>query len=74
MAVLAVPNDLARHRRIAAARTAQLANDPLLTPGEHVDLLAGQRRTPAVHAAIAVGLQSAQAAAQQHALELLDMG
>ena len=74
MAVLAVPDDLARQRGLAAARTAQLADDPVLAPVVHVDALAGQRRAPAVGAAVAVGLQRADAATQQHALELLDMG
>ena len=73
MAVLEVAHDLARHRRLAAQRAAQLADDALRARLVQVDLLAGQRRAPAVGAAVAVGLQGADAAAQQHALELLDM-
>ena len=74
VAVLAVPDELARHRGLAAARATQLADDPLLAPGVEVDLLAGQRRAPAVGAAVSVGLQGTEAAAQQDALELLHMG
>jgi hypothetical protein len=55
--VLAVPDDLARDGSIPLARAAQLTDDPLLRTCVEVDLLAGQRRAPAVHATMAIGLQ-----------------
>jgi len=55
---LEVPDDLTRQRRLAACRTAQLADDPLLTTGVNVDLLARQRCTSAVSTAIPSCLQS----------------
>jgi hypothetical protein len=72
--VLAVPNDLARDGSIPLARATQLTDDPLLRACVEVDLLAGQRRASAVHAAMAIGLQRSEPAAQQHDLELLDVG
>lgn len=74
MAVLAVPDELARHRRFALARAAQLADDPVLASGVEMYLLAGQRRATAVGTAVPVGLQSPESAAQEHELELLDVG
>jgi len=74
VAVLAMPDDLARHRRLTLARAAQLADDPMWAPGIEVHLLACQRCAPAVDAAVPVGLERAQPAAQQQVLELLDMG
>ena len=72
MAVLGVAHDLGRDRGLAAQRAAELADD---APGAsvQVDVLAHERRAPAVGAAIAVGLQRADAATQQDALELLDV-
>jgi hypothetical protein len=69
-----MPDDLARDGSLAPARAAQLAHDPLLCAGVQVDLLAGQRRTPAIHAAMAVRLERPETAAQQHDLELLYVG
>ena len=56
---------------LAAPRPAQLADDPVLAPGVEVDQLAGQRGAPAVDAAVPVGLEGAETATQQDALELL---
>lgn len=70
---LKVPDDLAGQRRLVPRRATQLADDPLLPVRVHVDLLAGQRRAPAVRTAVAGGLQSSEAAAQEPSLELLDM-
>jgi len=67
VAVLAVPDELAGYRRIAARGAAQLADEPVLAVGWggwasiKVDLLAGERRAAAVRTAIAVGLQRAEA-------------
>jgi len=55
------------------ARPAQLADEALFAPGVQMDLLAGQRRAPAIGAAVSGGLERAEAAAQQHQLELLDV-
>lgn len=74
MTVLAVPDGLARNGSIPLARATQLTDDPLSRPRVEVDLLAGQRRASAVHAAMAIGLQRPEPAAQQHDLELLDVG
>ncbi len=76
MAELAVADDLALKRRPTAAQlAAQLADDAtgLLV---HVYTLTHERRSVAVHAAIAIGSQRADTAAQEEALELLyvDMG
>ena len=73
MAVLAVADDLAGDRALATQQAAQLADDPVRAPVVEMDVLAGQRRAPAVGAALAVGLERAEAAAQQVALELLDV-
>ena len=69
--VLAVAHDLARDGRLAAQRAAQLADDAAVAAVVEVHVLAGQRRAPAVDAALAPGLQSAHTASQQEALELL---
>src|ERR1700760_3120210 len=74
MPVLAVAHGLAGDGRLAPQRAAQLADDPTAATVVEVDVLAGQRRAPAVGAAIAVGLERADAAAQEEALELLYMG
>src|SRR5580704_6899243 len=71
VAVLAVPDDLARDRCLAAHRAAQLAEDPVLAPGVEMNQLAGQRRASAVRAAVPVGLEGAQPAPQQTSLKLL---
>ncbi len=71
--VLTVPDDLAGDRCLAAQRTAELADHPLAASAQQVDLLADQRRAAAVRAAAPVGLQRADAAAQQKPLQLLDM-
>jgi len=74
VAVLAVANDLAGDRCLMTQRAAQLAHDPPAALVVQVDMLACQRRAPAVRAAIAVGLQCTDPAAQQAALQLLDVG
>jgi hypothetical protein len=74
VAVLAMPDDLTRNGRFTLARAAQLADDPMLAPGVDVHLLACQRCTPAVDAAVPVGLERADPATQQQMLELLYMG
>lgn len=71
MSVLAVPDDLGRVGGLALARAAQLADDPLPRAGIDVNLLARQRCTPTVRAAVPVGLERPETAAQQHDLELL---
>jgi hypothetical protein len=71
MTVLAVANDLARHRRLATQRAAQLTHDAASTLVVKVYVLSGQRRAPAVDAAVAVSLQGTHATPQQEALELL---
>jgi hypothetical protein len=68
---LEVPDDLAGKRRLAPSRATQLADDPLLRVLVEVDLLAGERRAPAVHAAGSGSLQGAEAAPQEPSLELL---
>ena len=72
MAVLEVAHELGRDRMLTAQWAAQLADDAL-NAGVQVDVLAHERRASAVRAAIAIGLQRADAAAQLHALELLDV-
>ena len=74
VAVLAVPDQLARHGGVLAVPAAQLADDPRLAPGVDVDTLAGERRATTVVAAVPARLERAKAATQQQALELLDMG
>ncbi len=76
MAKLAVADDLALKRRpIAAQLAAQLADNAtgLLV---NVYALTHERRSVAIHAAIAIGSQRADATTQEEALELLyvDMG
>ncbi len=73
MAVLAMADQLTGYRGLPAMRTAQLADEVVRAPVVDVHLLACQRCAPAVGAALAVGLQRAQTAAQEHSLELLDM-
>src|SRR6478672_3540167 len=65
--VLAVANDLAGDRRLMTQGAAQLADDPPAPLVVQVDMLAGQRRAPAVRTASAVGLQGTHPAAQQAA-------
>lgn len=72
MAVLGVAHELGRDRMLTAERTAQLADDALSTSVQ-VDVLAHERRAPAVRAAIPIGLQGTDAATQLQALELLDV-
>jgi hypothetical protein len=74
MTVLAVTHELARDRCVATQRPAQLADDPLFASVIQMDVLARQRCAPAVGAAVAIGLQRTDPAAQQEALELLYMG
>jgi hypothetical protein len=68
-----VAHDLAGDRRVAAQRATQLTYDFAAATVVQVHVLARQRGAPTVDAAVAVGLQSAQAASQQVALELLDV-
>lgn len=72
MAVLGVAHELGRDRMLTAQRAAQLADDALST-GVQMDVLAHERRAPAVRAAIPIGLQGTDAATQLQALELLDV-
>lgn len=72
MAVLGVAHELRGDRVLTAQRAAQLADDAL-SVGVQVDVLAHQGRAAAVRAAIPIGLQRPDAAAQQEALELLDV-
>ncbi len=65
MTVLAVTHDLARDRRLAPQRAAELADEPAVTAVVDVHVLASQRRAPAVGAAVAIGLELADAATQQ---------
>jgi hypothetical protein len=74
VAVLAVPDDLARDGRFASARTTQLADDPPLTTGIEVHVLAREWSASAVGAAMPVRLERPETAAQQHQLEQLYMG
>src|SRR5437660_7683090 len=71
--MLAVANELSRHRRLATQLPAELAHDASFAPLIEVDLLARQGRAPTVSAAIAIGLQRADAAAQERALESVDV-
>jgi hypothetical protein len=76
MAVLRVTHDLTRHGSLTAQRTAELANDAVGRGGRasiQVDVLARERRAPTVGTAVPVGLQGADTATEQDALELLDM-
>src|SRR5271166_1658202 len=74
VAVLGMAHELARHGRLAPQRPAELADDALPAAVVEVELLADQRRAPAVHAAVAVGLERSDAPLQQHALEWLREG
>ena len=74
VAVLGVPDELARHWGVLATPAAQLADDPLLASGVDMDALAGERRATTVGAAVPARLERAETATQQQALELLDMG
>ena len=72
MTELAVADDLALERGPTTQLTAQLADDAtgLLV---YVYALAHERRAIAVDAAVAIGGQRADAAAQEEALKLLDV-
>ena len=70
--MLRVAYELGRDRMFTAQWTAQLA-DYALNVSVQVDVLAHERRAAAVRAAIPIGLQRADAATQQEALELLDV-
>jgi hypothetical protein len=74
MPVLAVTHDLAGDGRLAPQRATELADEPATATVVDVDVLAGQRCAATVGAAIAVGLERADAAAQEKALELLYVG
>jgi hypothetical protein len=69
VAVLGVPDEPARKRRLAMRGTTQLAYDALLGAAIEMHLLACERRATAVRTAIAVGFELAQPAPQEHALE-----
>lgn len=62
--VLAVAHELARDRGIATQRPAQLTDDPLFASVIQMDMLACERRAAAVGAAMAIGLQRTDPAAQ----------
>jgi len=70
---LEVADDLTRKWRLAPSRATELADDPLLTVRVDVDLLAGERRAPAVDAAVSGSLQGTEATTQEPSLELLHM-
>lgn len=70
MPELAVTDDLACKRRLAAHLTTQLADDPGL-PVVQVDALPHQRRALAVDATMAIGGQPTHASLQQMTLELI---
>lgn len=70
--MLGVAHELGRDRVLAAQRVAQLADDAS-SARIQVDMLAHERSAPAVAAAVAIGLQRADAAAQQDKLELFDI-
>jgi hypothetical protein len=72
LAVLGVAHDLRGDRGLVAERAAKLADDAVGT-SIHMDVLARERSAPAVGAAMPVGLEGADTAAKEDALELLDM-
>jgi hypothetical protein len=74
MPVLAVAHDLAGDGRLTPQRAAQLADEPTTATVVEMDVLARQRRAATVGTAIAIGLERADAAAQEKALELLYVG
>jgi len=74
MSVLAVPDELARQWTVAVRRATQRADQTLLGGAVDVHLLAGERRTPAIRAAAAIGLKRTETTPQQDALEQLDVG
>ena len=59
--MLAVTHELRGQWRLAASRTAERADDALVVD---VDVLPGQGCTPAVLAAVAVGLEGSNPSAQ----------
>ena len=61
-------HEVGRNRHLAAQHPAQLADHAAAPSVVQVDLLADQRRAPAVDAAVAIRLQGADAMAQQQAL------
>jgi hypothetical protein len=74
--VLAVADELAGDGRIAMPHPAELAHEHVPRAGGmpvQVDVLARQRCAPTVGTAIPVGLQGAEATAQQATLEPLDI-
>src|SRR5664280_2220245 len=71
VAVLGVPDDLARQGCVPARGAAELAHQALAPAGVEVHVLARQRGAAAVGTTAAVGLQRADTAAQEHPLELL---
>lgn len=73
MAELAVAHDLRRERGVAPQLAAELADDARLALIE-VDALTDERCAATVLTVVAVGGQRADTAAQQMALELLDVG
>jgi hypothetical protein len=71
-----VTNDLGRCRSLAAQQPAELTDNAIGAGGRasiQMNVLTGQRSTPTISAAMPIGLESADAATQQDALELLDM-
>src|SRR6478735_6859143 len=74
LAVLAVTYELARDRRVVAQHPTQLADHAAAAAVIEVHVLARQGRAPAVGAALAGGLERADAATQEVSLELLDVG
>jgi hypothetical protein len=74
--MLRVAHDLRGHRRLAAQRAAELTDDALGLGGRasiEMHMLAREGSASAVRAAMPVGLQRADTATQQNALEFLDM-
>ncbi|HEY5287333.1 MAG TPA: hypothetical protein VIJ50_09535 [Solirubrobacteraceae bacterium] len=72
MTELAVADDLALKRRATAQLAAQLADDALGLL-VHMYALTDQRRAIAIHTAVAIGSQRANATTQKETLELLDI-
>jgi hypothetical protein len=71
--VLGVADELGGSGVLAAQGPAELADDAAVAL-EEVHALADERCATAVAAAMAIGRESADAAAQERALELLDVG
>lgn len=72
--MLAVTDNLARHRRLTTSRATQLTYDVMRAPAIDVDLLTRKRRAPAVDADVPIGLERTEATLQKDALQLLHMG